>query len=573
MTVNSDEDLRAQLLADLGIADGSNWGTPELLLWHRRRVLHKQGLNLNDIDFEALANFTATSAAMQAEIDSLQATVDSLQAQIDGINVSVDTVPLDKKYLTYLSVASFDAVGDGVADDTVPLRNCIAASLSLGGVAYVPPEYILSITGKIDIPAQTRLCIDGRLLRNYVSGSGSGGGMLCSVGMTTATPTKSDNIKIWGTGYIGMADTTKLGPMISMYGDEIHIKDITIDSWDGGCAYFLSGDQMRLYNVRVYGQATSSTGNGGIRYLGGQGFRCFGAWVVSGDDCFQFVPAGNETDTMFDQSIVDGWYIGCTGISTKSKVLVVGTQSGAAAAGVPTMTCSVTDSGFKSCSGLGALPVIIQNLNSTGNISRILVEDCLIDHSIGTVDNALYVSNANASGALGRVEFVTFRRVKVINPIANSVKVIGAFVYDTVIEDCVMSRNAAKDAYVLSLYGMRTKVIGGTFDGAGGTTTAVISFNRNNSDTALLLEPTIKGARIIGIGNGQPGINFANSTRPTLKETRFEEFAGSTTAKAFTAGANCSDLTIIENVWTPGITSTPKFTNSSTGTTIDANNR
>ena len=46
-----------------------------------------------------------------------------------------------------------------------------------------------------------------------------------------------------------------------------------------------------------------STGNGGLRFQGGPEFICTGLYCESGDDVFQFVPAGAAADPTYGMGI------------------------------------------------------------------------------------------------------------------------------------------------------------------------------------------------------------------------------------------------------------------------------
>jgi hypothetical protein len=67
--VVNDTDLRARLVSDLGLTgDTSRWETPELLQWHQRRVLNKEGLDLAESDTDGIP---ARLAAVEALVDAI----------------------------------------------------------------------------------------------------------------------------------------------------------------------------------------------------------------------------------------------------------------------------------------------------------------------------------------------------------------------------------------------------------------------------------------------------------------------------------------------------------------------
>lgn len=547
LPTNSEQDIRDRLLSDLNLAAyGDNYTTPELLLMHRRRVLHKDGLGMGQLQTD-MANLTT---------------------RVDTIDTRTSDASLAKKYGTRLSPFSYGAGGDNIVDDAPALNALFAAAASTGAVAFTPFGYTFRCNSALTLPAGLKWQHEGRIVRNYISASTvSTSSFIQTAGL--ATPTKANNIDIWGNGSIGQTDSLKTGNAVTLYGNNITVRDIVIDGYSGGSGYTISGDNVQLYNPRVTG-AVEGTGDVGIRNVGGYAFRCIGGRVLTGGDCFQYSSIGVSADPLFNQSIADGRFIGCSGQSTAGRVCSLISQS-SVAEGTLNMTSTIADCVWSHVSGKGiTYAVWIQNFNSSGITSRTTVQDCTFDMAGGTGDKSIVVQGSGGITTIARVDII---RCEIKNPTGPSVYVIGSGPSDVTITDCNWMRSStAPTAVVMSLYGLRTTVKGGSANGLNGNGHVII-VGKNNVDTSQVLDPTIDGVRIFGISSGQTGLNIDFADRPVVNNCRFAQAVSQITAKALNITANCNNATYVGNDYTSFVAFASRVTVTSTGTTITANNR
>lgn len=540
LPTNSEQDIRDRLLSDLGITPiGDNYTTPELLHMHQRRILHKDGLGISQ-----------------------------LESTVAAIDARTTDVAFAKKYGTRLTPFAYGAGGDNVVDDSAALNAMFAAAAATGAVAFTPFGYTFRCNSGLTLPAGLKWQHEGRIVRNYISPNTlSSSSFIQTAGLTT--PAKANTIDIWGYGSIGQVDSLKTGNVFGLYGNNITIKDIAIDGYSGGSCYTVSGDNIQLYNSKITG-APEGTGDVAIRCVGGYGFRCFGGRVLTGGDCFQFTSIGISIDPLYNQSIADGKFIGNVGQSTNGRVCSLISQSAAAEATL-NMTSTITDCSWVHVSGKGiTYAVWIQNFNSSGWTERTTVQDCTFDMAGGTGDKGIVVQG---SGGITTISRVDITRCEIKNPTGPSIYVIGSGPADVTITDCNWIRSTtAPTAVVMNIYGLRTTVKGGTVNGANGNGHVII-VGKNNSDTGQVLDPMFDGVRIYGINSGQTGLNVDFSDRPVINNCRFAQFASQITAKALNVTANCNNLTYIGNDYTSFVAFASRVTVAATGTTITANNR
>lgn len=259
--------------------------------------------------------------------------------------------------------------------------------------------------------------------------------------LTSATPStvKVSNIK-WRGGLFKAVDNTidaYNGDMISFYGDDIILFDVSIDTYGGptggGIAMVMNGDRIKVYNPIIINPAPH-VGNGGIRVTGGDQFQCIGGYVSSGDIALQFVPSirgltGVTPAPIADNNITNGSYIGTLATSFGTAVIEVGVGNQAANVGSSSyQTCqaSVTDCAFVSIKGAGAVgrSAELQNTDSSGKIARIVIAECSFGGSVASSGNlaCLYLL-AWMDG--GGIEDVTFRDCSVLSPDTTAVQVTG----------------------------------------------------------------------------------------------------------------------------------------------------
>jgi hypothetical protein len=569
----SDTELRTRLLSDLGIeGDGSRWETPELLQWHQRRVLNKEGLDLAALVTsveELVTNYgTLTSGvpALQEDVDALNISVAAFADDIDG------TGRLAAANAIVVSVREYGAVGDGVTDDTLAIQLCFDECVAAGKTAYVPVSannYIC--TDQLYMATNGRYRVDGILEKNFISGTGETGAFISSVDVSIPI----EDVFLYGTGGFTITDSTMEGNIVFIAGDRVRIQDLRVYGFSGSRAWNFAGDDILCVNLSCYGGGASGS-NGGFRFYAGTGFRAYGCYGESGDDLFQFVAAGNATSVFWNEDTVDCWFIGCHGQSFNGRICIIGLGTTDLAGDMSDgMSSSIIHSGFIACTGKAGLlgGMNCNNQNSTG-----VVRDCsFVDCSVDMIDNVapqfgpgdIYVNGDNATGGIFNTRFI---RCSVRNSLGCSAALLGMNSYDTLYEDCTFERSDIDDTEdITSFKGVRTRVKGGTFD-CKGVGTSGVRFRNNGGVVAGPTEPICEDVVVKNIPDAGFGVEFNTATYPVLRRSRFLEATGATTAQAFRATANCSDLTIVENRWFD-LTSATKYTDGSTGTLIDSNNR
>ncbi|MHB9024988.1 MAG: glycosyl hydrolase family 28-related protein [Armatimonadota bacterium] len=127
---------------------------------------------------------TDTSSVINTHPYATVTDIPTAMRAVDGCMTSAsqsflqDTVPAEGT--VYDAKRDFDAVGDGVADDTTALRNCINAARTAGNgaVAYIPTG-TYKITGTLYIYGSTNYSVQGSGFRTYISwGGGTTGNMI-----------------------------------------------------------------------------------------------------------------------------------------------------------------------------------------------------------------------------------------------------------------------------------------------------------------------------------------------------------------------------------------------------------
>lgn len=180
-----------------------------------------------------------------------------------------------------------------------------------------------------------------------------------------------DGFRWHGDGVVRAVDHTKTGNVFALSGARIRLRPV-ITCWAGGRAMVLDGDHVQVWDPQISGSPMEAN-NGGIRVVGGYGFRCYGGDVVSGDDALQFVPSGNRDDPFFNRSITAGRYIGTVAESTAAKAMVAAIQSSEDDDAL-SMDCSITDVGWTDVDAVGGVAsLMVQNLNSTQPIDGVTV--------------------------------------------------------------------------------------------------------------------------------------------------------------------------------------------------------
>jgi hypothetical protein len=442
------------------------------------------------------------------------------------------------------SVAPSAAAADGeppaglVDSGTAGATNArpgIQAVLDAGGRVHIGPgDHRCDGPLRVDAGAVIYVAPGARLIKNFsASGAvrsafiqnrhwGKGG---------PAAVTKVDDVRIIGPGTITAADASKRGNIIGLYGDRIILRDFTTDVWQGGRHTVLAGDHCRASDLTLRGGG-GSTGNGGLRFQGGKGFVGSGLYCESGDDAFQFVPAGSPADPTYGLDIEDSVYMGCTGKSTHAKLVVIGLQNASEPDGKVTMPTSIRRSGFIGCTAPDGTAVTsrIQNISSSG-----VIEDCFIENvttkglpsTTGGVE--LLVNAWQATGGIHRLRVVGVTMRALRQPMA--IKRGGV---DVLFERCHFTRGTnAAGAPVAEVSGLRTTLTSCVFDGAGSRAPVVsVEAPQGGGGPAPSLV-AFHRCRFIGI-NGV-GVQLEAGDRTTLDGCIFE---GTGTAVRFSGGTN-----------------------------------
>ena len=209
------------------------------------------------------------------------------------------------------------------------------------------------------------------------------------------------------------------GKLCAVYGHYMTFEDFSFGYYAGGVALTPAGNHIRANNMKLTNPCTSQ-GSGGIRFAGGTDFIATGCDVISGDDSLQFVPSGDNTDPLFNMSISDSAYIGCTGSSASARFMTANTISHPDPQG---MTCSITNVYFIGCVGSGGNQAFtIDNEDSTGGTSGVAINgvrfsNCTVDMTGAVAFNEDIQFKRNLTwGSAGAVKNITLDNVTLTNP-------------------------------------------------------------------------------------------------------------------------------------------------------------
>lgn len=448
---------------------------------------------------------------------------------------------------------------DGAEDATASIQAALDmhVPVTFGAGSYRTTGSLL-----VDSGADIEIADGAVLVKDFAAGTGTNASWIRNRDFGV----KIVDIKISGPGRIEAASAQATGNLICLHGDDMELRDVSITRYAGGRAVTIAGDRARLYNLTISG-SPAERGTGGIRYIGGDNFRCFGAQVESGDDCLQLVPAGARSDPLFDRSISDAFYIGCTAHSLTARPLVAALQAGAdATPGDVLMGASIVNSGWTACGGSGvAAALAVQNYSSSGAISNIAVTDCVIDMSSGSAQAGEISVRASSAGSVSNIYWT---RGRIVSPQYSTVKLVGPVDNVTFTDlDCERGAQGAT-LPVLDLTGTNTAVIGGVIDGHG-TPADVISVAPNDAMTDPAT-PIISPREVRGIANLRSGVHLRQVAAPRVVNGKYRPTGGSGTARAITVGAGTTDALIIGNDVTGFVRSGP-ILDSGTGSII-ANN-
>ncbi|MGY1722109.1 glycosyl hydrolase family 28-related protein [Blastococcus sp. SYSU DS0533] len=459
-----------------------------------------------------------------------------------------------------LDARDYGAEGDGRADDTRALQRLLDASARRGRVAYVPAGTYRCTAGLLlRSDVQLHLARRARLVKDWAAPPGMTDAFLRNADFAV----KSDRVRITGSGTIGARDHGMTGVVLALYGDDVTISDITIDTYAGGQAVMFAGDRGRIDGITVRGSAPVF-GTGGIRVIGGADFLGTGCHVESGDDCFQFVPIGNPAaePTLYDQSITGGRFVGCTGTSTASRFLVAVLEWTGGETG---MTGAIRDCSFTDCHGAGAGRGIgIKNTHSSGGIERLRFTDCSVEVSNAADEQSQGIRVQTGEGVGAAIRDVTFTRTQVLRPANTAMRVGGPGISGLTFDSCTFEAPSGAAPTVVVVDGTERPLFRGcTFTGGPGKRLLVAG--PVNPVTAL----SVEDCRFTGI-DGAWAVDVVRADGARIAGSTFQEAPGATTARAVRLAPGAVGAVVEDNDST-GISHPEPVTDRGTGTVVRGN--
>ena len=274
----------------------------------------------------------------------------------------------------------------------------------------------------------------------------------------------------------------------------------------------------------------------------GTDFRAYGLQVESGDDALQFTPVATAGSAIRDLSISNAYYIGCTGIASQGRSMIV-TQTGSPS-GSGGMTCSIKDVGFIACQGSGAArAIVVSNVDSSGELSGVSFTDCTVDQSASTYVGQEVYNQIAVNGA--RVKDIRYTRLHVIAPNTTAFStqgLVGKYVEGVVLTDCILEapRTTVSTLKPFAVDGLTIR--GGRIEGMGG---AHVIEGGTGVDASKNIR--VFGTRVIGIGNGFGGIRHAETAGFMVRDSVFELLAGATTSIGVSMSATSSKAAWSDN--------------------------
>ncbi|WP_448624324.1 glycosyl hydrolase family 28-related protein [Geodermatophilus sp. URMC 64] len=467
--------------------------------------------------------------------------------------------PAEAPAAVALNAKDFGATGNGTTDDTAAVQRLLDATAQQATVGVFPSgTYRCTRSLLLPAGAQLQLNSGARLLKDWATTPGLANAFLRNKDFAV----RSDGVRITGPGTIGARNSTRTGVIVALYGNDVLLRDLTIDTYAGGQAVLYAGDRGRMDRVRIRNSA-AATGTGGIRVIGGADFLATDCDVQSGDDCLQFVPIGDPTALLFDMSITRGSFSGCTGTSTVSRFMVALLEWTSGDGG---MTASVTDCSFSNCRGSGTnRGIVVKNTHSSGTIQRLAFTDCSVDmaRAANAETQEIRVQTDPTSG--GSIRDVTFLRTNITRPVNSVLRVGGPNISGLTFDSCTFAKPSGT-ANVLAVVEQADSVrmLRSSFTGAAGKRLLVAG------PTAPVTNFSVEGCQFTEIGNGFWGVDLVGARGARVAGSTFRQAAGATTARAVRVSAACSGVVIEGNDLT-GLTNATKITNSATDTIIRDN--
>jgi hypothetical protein len=463
-----------------------------------------------------------------------------------------------------LDAREYGARGNGTADDTRALQRLIDASARRGAVAIVPAGTYRCTTGLL-LRSDVQLELDprARLVKDFAAPPG----MIDAFLRNADFAVKANRVRITGTGTIGARDHSQTGVVLGLYGDDVEIQGITVDTYSGGQAVMFAGDRGRIHGVTVRNSA-AETGTGGIRVVGGTDFLGTDCHVESGDDCFQFVPIGNPEaePTLYNQDITRGSFVGCTGASSVSRFLVALLEFTGGDPGTTNMDASVIDCSFRDCHGSAVnRGIVVKNTHSRGAIERLSFTDCSVDMSGAADASTQEIRVQTDPASRGSIRDVTFTRTDVTRAVNSTLRAGGPNISGLTFDSCTFTAPTGAAPLTAVLDGTdKARFVGCTFVGAPGKRMLVAGVG--TPVTAL----SVENSRFTQIGDNMWGVDVIGATGARVAGSTFEAAPGAALARAIRVQPTASGVVIEGNDLT-GITNAMKVTDRALDTALVAN--
>jgi hypothetical protein len=459
-----------------------------------------------------------------------------------------------------INLRDYGAVGNGVADDTAAVQRLVDATATQGAVGVVPAG-TYRCTRSVHLRSGVRLQLEGgsRLLKDWAVAPGLANAFLRNADFAV----RANGVRITGPGTIGARDHRRTGVIVALYGNDVLLRDVTVDTYAGGQAVVYAGDRGRMERVKIRNSA-ATTGTGGIRVIGGADFVGTACDVRSGDDCLQFVPIGDPGALLFDMSITRGSFVNCTGTSSVSRFMVALLEWTSGSGG---MTASVSDCSFSNCRGAGTnRGIVVKNTHSTGTIQRLRFTDCAVDMARAANAETQEIRIQTDPTSRGSIRDVTFTRTNITRPVNSVLRVGGPNISGITFDSCTFPApsGTANNTAVVD-QADRVRLLRSTFAGASGKRLLVAG------PGAPVTAFSVEACRFTGIGNGFWGVDLVAPSGARVAGSTFGQTSGATTARAVRVSSACRGVVIEGNDLT-GLTNATKVTNNAADTVI-RNNR
>jgi len=163
-----------------------------------------------------------------------------------------------------LSVKLFGAKGDGVTDDTEAIQAAMAYAVSVSGATILFPRGVYPCTEQIDLPANTLLIGEGRIL-SYMQFSHTGAGVKSTSPVNSSTAVRSGMRHI---GIVGTNGSNTDGGFVDVCGTYINLYDVYVQGFKH-CIIFDQTEISSIINCELL--ITNTSGLNGIWLVNGDG--------------------------------------------------------------------------------------------------------------------------------------------------------------------------------------------------------------------------------------------------------------------------------------------------------------